>query len=1556
MKKFLPFLLLCFLGGWLLPTQSAMGQQCNNCTNGGTIGYNQSLCGPSADPAPLVNVATPTGGSGTIQYVWLVSDTLVPNRVGNPYWMPIAGANGPTYDPGPTTETLYYIRCARRQGCSMYRGESNIITIEILPVPTIHLAANDPTCASGIDGSITATASGSTGPYSLVWSTGATSNTISGLGTGTYSVTVTDANGCTATHSVSIMTPSCCNVTQAGTIGSNQSSCGAFDPAPIVSTQDPSGGLGALEIVWLESPNANGQPNTVIQGANGLSYDPGVITQTTYYRRCARRAGCSSYPGESNWVCVEVYPEPSISVTATDLLCFQDGSGSATATGSGGTTPYSYLWSDGQTTATATGLAAGTYTVTVTDSNGCSASGSATVNEPLAVGVNAIGTDVSCNGFTDGSATATAGGGTPPYTYLWSDGQTTATATGLATGTYSVTATDANACTATASVTIGEPMVLGVNTTATDASCNGFSDGSITANGTGGTAPYSYLWSDGQTTATATGLSAGMYTVTVTDANNCTASGGATVGEPTVVTVGVTTMDALCNGSGDGSATATAGGGTPPYTILWSDGQMGPNANNLVAGTYTVTVTDANNCTATGTAMINEPTVIVVTTTGTDATCFGFDDGEATVSATGGTPPYTFVWSDGQMGPVASNLIAGTYDVSITDANTCMSSGSVTIGQPDQVTAAIDCCQDDAIECGGSADIMISFEGQGPFTFTYSDGSQPMTVTTNENPYTLTVSPTRTTTYRLVSVTGGNNCEGTTCGAATIASECAGGLNNCYAVTFDTDTQGNALAAGTNITDQWAAWGLTISASGGIGEAWIFDSSNPTGGDPDLGSPHSDFGGPGVGSGGAQGTPGENNTALGNILIVQENANGAPDDAIGGVITFTFDRPTSVDNLTVIDVDENGSNLTVVTLSGTTVIPLQRLGDNSIEVIDVNMNDVISMTLDMVGSGGVCCLEYCLDCVNLNFATDPHGNALAAGTNITNQFAQWGVNISATGGIGEAWIFDSGNPTGGDIDLGSPNADFNGPGIGNGGGAGSAGEHNVAQGNVLIVQENNNTPDDARGGSLTFTFDAPASVNSMTMLDIDENGTDIIVNMVSGTATIQVPNLGDNSLQTVPINLDGVLSIEVDFRGSGAVSDLSFCPVECTSIDFTHDGAGNDLQAGDNITTQLLALGISNITAVGGIDEAWIFDTSNPTGGDDDLGTPNSDFGGPGLGTGGALGAPGENAYALGNVLIVQENNNTPDDNARGGDLIIDFANPVDLLTLTVLDIERSGSYVQVTRLDGSSNTIQIGALGDNSAIRVPIGESRVISMLVHFRSSGAIAGMDFCENCSELGLHSNLVSNTVTGDDRTVTVSIFCDPFCEGNSPDFVDISVPCGDIASVTSTSGTATIINNDPITGLTGIRVTGLDPCDPNSNGTDITYVLTDVGCGNSVCDPLIAYAQGNCVQYVNTPGQGPNPDLDDFVPQSLARKGAVDLTAYPNPTNGVTIVKLTCEDCGDEPAKMVVTDLYGGTLLVEDVPLYDGQGQAVVDLANQSAGLFIIRADMGKETITKKVVKQ
>ncbi|MFN5878355.1 MAG: gliding motility-associated C-terminal domain-containing protein, partial [Flavobacteriales bacterium] len=344
-------------------------------------------------------------------------------------------------------------------------------------------------------------------------------------------------------------------------------------------------------------------------------------------------------------------------------------------------------------------------------------------------------------GGSNGQATANATGGTGTLTYLWSTtpAQSNQTATGLVAGNYNVTVTDGSGCTGTASVTITQPTsAVTVTTTSTAATC-GSTNGTATANGTGGTGTITYSWNTtpAQTTATATGLGVGVYTVTATDVNGCQSTATANISSSFGPTVTITPQQVSCFGGSNGQATANATGGTGTLTYLWSTtpAQTTQTATGLIAGNYSVLVTDGNGCTGTASVTITQPTsAVTVTTTSTAATC-GSNNGTATADGTGGTGTITYSWNTTpvQTSATATGLGVGVYTVTATDANGCTATSSTTVNNTGAPTITITSQNDPDCNNGNNGTATVSASG-GNGTLNYTWNTNPaQTGTTASN-------------------------------------------------------------------------------------------------------------------------------------------------------------------------------------------------------------------------------------------------------------------------------------------------------------------------------------------------------------------------------------------------------------------------------------------------------------------------------------------------------------------------------------------------------------------------------------------------------------------------------------------------------------------------------------------------------------------------------------------------------------------------------------------------------------------------------------------------------
>lgn len=374
----------------------------------------------------------------------------------------------------------------------------------------------------------------------------------------------------------------------------------------------------------------------------------------------------------------------SASVTRTNVACYGASTGSAGVIVSGGTAPYTYSWNTGATTSSITNRPAGTYVVTITDSASNTLIKTIVVTQPAApLSSGSTQTNVLCNGDSTGSATVIPAGGTPPYSYSWTGGGTSATKNNLAAGSYTATITDSLGCTLQKVVTITQPTALTASQSQTEATC-GLSNGTATVVPSGGIGPYTFLWSPGgQTTSSISGLAAGNYSVVIKDNNLCQITKNFTITAPSTLSASTSKTDVLCYGENTGDASVTPSGGTAPYTYLWSPGGATTSSiSNLAAGSYSVTIKDANLCELVKNFNITQPTALTATTNSTNVTVHGGSDGTASVTPSGGTPGYTYAWSHGPTTSSVTGLTAGSYSVIITDANSCDITKNFTITQP----------------------------------------------------------------------------------------------------------------------------------------------------------------------------------------------------------------------------------------------------------------------------------------------------------------------------------------------------------------------------------------------------------------------------------------------------------------------------------------------------------------------------------------------------------------------------------------------------------------------------------------------------------------------------------------------------------------------------------------------------------------------------------------------------------------------------------------------------------------------------------------------------------
>ncbi len=436
----------------------------------------------------------------------------------------------------------------------------------------------------------------------------------------------------------------------------------------------------------------------------------------------------------STAITITVHPVPTATITpVTNILCFGGNTGSATVTTSVGTAPFTYNWSNTQSTQTANNLIAGNYSVLITDANGCTTTNNITITQPAtALTTSVTSSNITCNGANDGTAAVAAAGGSGSYTYSWTPNVgSSSSASGLSAGNYQVVVSDANGCTQTNTFTITQPAALTASVTSTYVTCFGFNNGTAAVAATGGTGSFTYLWTpSGGNSSTASNLSPGNYTVIVTDANGCTTSNNITITQPaSALTASVTSTNISCNGANDGTASVSATGGSGSFTYTWNPAAgAGATASGLSAGNYSVTVTDANGCSNVNTFSITQPSAIAVITFQNNVTCNGLSNGSSLAFASGGASGYTYTWSNGATTSTATGLAAGNYSLIVTDINGCSTSSSVTITQPVALTASV---SPQNAACGmtnGTATPSPS-GGTPAYTYAWSNGQTSMTAT-----------------------------------------------------------------------------------------------------------------------------------------------------------------------------------------------------------------------------------------------------------------------------------------------------------------------------------------------------------------------------------------------------------------------------------------------------------------------------------------------------------------------------------------------------------------------------------------------------------------------------------------------------------------------------------------------------------------------------------------------------------------------------------------------------------------------------------------------------------
>lgn len=646
-------------------------------------------------------VETVTNAFGTISYTWFdgssnqsISDLLPGN-----YAVTVSDGNGCSDDatlvitPPPAIQPNLQI-------ISNYNGESI-------------------SCPEALDGAMEAFPVNGFGAYTYLWDHGPATRAVSGLGQGTYAVTVTDDYGCAARNELLISDPATMqlNLTKTSYNGSDLSCHNDADGEIQLTVAN---GIAPYTYTWSEGSSS--------QNISGLSAGDYTVTVTDQ-NNCV----------QTNIVTINNPPPLTLDLqhpidrNGFDISCKGRADGSARAFVEGGTAPYSYLWSGGQNSETISDQSSGTYSVQVYDANNCPNSGSILLVEPPSLQATAtIDKPVSCFGGSDGQISLTGTGGAGGYSYSLEGViyQNSNVFAGLDIGSKNLFVRDGNGCITSTVETMTQPGAIAINfQNIIDAKCND-PVGSAQAVVIGGNGGYSYNWFDdasGQpmnTGETLMNAIASVYRVDVLDAKNCAASevvavssiGGAIFEVENVV--GVT-----CYGFADGSAEINVASGIAPYTYAWSDGQTLPAATALKAGNYFATVTDGLGCRTIKPLMISSPEPLTSDYAKTLPNCVGDCDGAITATAIGGTMPYQYEWTSlSQTSATVVGLCKGDYGIRITDAKNCLLEEMVNLPDPETLQILTDITRPICLgRCDGSIEVS-GLGGTGPYQFQWQDG------------------------------------------------------------------------------------------------------------------------------------------------------------------------------------------------------------------------------------------------------------------------------------------------------------------------------------------------------------------------------------------------------------------------------------------------------------------------------------------------------------------------------------------------------------------------------------------------------------------------------------------------------------------------------------------------------------------------------------------------------------------------------------------------------------------------------------------------------------------
>lgn len=549
-------------------------------------------------------------------------------------------------------------------------------------------------CYGVADASVSILAGG-TSPYTYLWNTNATTSTISNVGLGSYSVTISDANGCIGIGTISLIEPPVVTLSfsSATYIGGNEIRCHGERGA---IAAHPSGGTGPFTYHWSDTQLTQiadtlfaGNYSVIVADSEGCSvsgsftlHEPGAMVSTL----------------------------TALDHNGYSISCYGLSDGAINSIINGGNLVYHYWWNDSIATPNRNSLQVGTYQLLVTDTNGCQLLDSIRLTQPTQITTHTIGSTLNCFGDSNGSASVVALGGDPSYTYKWSTNATGSAISNLSAATYIITVTDSRGCSVIDNAVVNQPPQLIAYAFGTYIGC-GSQIGLLSGTAAGGVAPYGYQWSNGSTADYQINLSVGNYSLTVTDSHGCLDTAATIILNPPIL---VSSFNVVMD-SVKSILSVNVSGGVSPYMYLWSDGKSTPSdtvPNTHPSGIYSVIVTDANGCTSRGSAfVVGTGCTIHQTISHVDVSCKGGSNGNASTFVTGAIGPISYVWNtSGLTTSSITGLVAGKYYLQVSDSIGCVNTDSVIIAEPSSLL--VTALPSNLIIChGGNSIVSVSATG-----------------------------------------------------------------------------------------------------------------------------------------------------------------------------------------------------------------------------------------------------------------------------------------------------------------------------------------------------------------------------------------------------------------------------------------------------------------------------------------------------------------------------------------------------------------------------------------------------------------------------------------------------------------------------------------------------------------------------------------------------------------------------------------------------------------------------------------------------------------------------